>query len=240
MCKHLNLLRVTYFKGNDTSRTYIILQRQKTFDGLIYSNDYKMKDLKIDVLKITVHDGVECHTKFNFWFVDPEIGKKKEITSNVDLIGLYESYEIRRANQIEVKVSAATIEQNPKPTILEELIFYSMFKALKHTYPNPNTLANFFKAIENSPLLSFVFQETLFLHNTFKNQPNSNVTDLNNGSSDSCFNYNYGNYFNDKDNSHSDGKVSNSDEDIGSRVNNNNDELLLDADGIGKMSFSLD
>lgn len=82
---------------------------KKPLMGLIYPSDYKMKDLEIDAMRITIHDGVECYTKFNFWFIDPRTSENKEITSYAELMKLYDSYEIKKANQIKVEESIATI-----------------------------------------------------------------------------------------------------------------------------------
>lgn len=59
-------------QGKMTPLELILSYKEKEHSiELIYPNNYKMKDLKIDAMRITVYDVVECYKKFNFWFVDP-------------------------------------------------------------------------------------------------------------------------------------------------------------------------
>lgn len=50
--------------------------------GFIYPDDYKLKKLIIDTLRIIRNNGVKCYTKFNFKVIDPESAEKKIVTSN--------------------------------------------------------------------------------------------------------------------------------------------------------------
>lgn len=69
---------------------------QKHFIGLVYPDDYMMKNLKIDALRNTRDDGVKCYAKFKFMVAHPENGENKKIKSDVELKSAYEGCQIRK------------------------------------------------------------------------------------------------------------------------------------------------